>query len=113
MRSFMSYLRCMNRWTTIQFVDGSMVQVFVTNANFQNASGFVTRGSYKTLTCDGQHITNEQQAQNCMNRWVQVGLPNGVTISLFLTSYSNEYIGGTLQVGELTGLAGHIASVNC
>jgi hypothetical protein len=103
---------CLNKWSTIRFTDGTVVQVYLTSINFTNAAGFVPH-NIATVTCDGSVIQNTQHAQTCLNKWVQVQLPNGVRLSMYMTSYDDNYIGGSMQTSELLGLSGQIAGIEC
>lgn len=109
----MEILGCLNKWTTITFADGTKVQAYLTSLDFTSVTGFVTRSSIRTLTCQGVTIETAQQAEACMNNWVQVTLPNGITLSLNMTSYDDTYIGGTLRTSELMALSDRIAQVEC
>ncbi|WP_127581300.1 hypothetical protein [Paenibacillus koleovorans] len=111
--SLMSLMACMNRWVTVTLRDGTQLQVLVTQAGMNYATGFVSRASYRAVYCGGAAIQNEQQAQSCLNQWVQVELLNGIRLNLFLTSYNDRMIGGGLNPRELIGYAGLLADYHC
>ena len=75
----------MNKWVTIQLEDGTNLQVNVTSADFNYATEFLTRQSYSSLVCNGTAIQNSQQAEACKGQWVQLVLPNHISLSFYLT----------------------------
>lgn len=106
-------LQCMNKWVTIQLDDGTNLQVYVTSANFNFATGFLTRQSYNALVCNGTAIQNSQQAEACKGQWVQLLLPNQISLSFYLTHYDDHMVGGSFQSTQLLGLSNRVTSVQC
>ncbi|MDU0204660.1 hypothetical protein RQP52_26590 [Paenibacillus sp. PFR10] len=106
-------LQCMNKWVTIQLADGTNLHVYVTNANFNLASGFLTHQSYNSLICNGSAIQNSQQAEACKDQWVELVLPNHISLSFYLTHFDDHVIGGSFQSNQLFGLYNLVASVQC
>ncbi|NOU75588.1 hypothetical protein GC098_30150 [Paenibacillus sp. LMG 31458] len=106
-------LQCMNKWVTIQLEDGTNLQVNVTSADFNYATGFLTRQSYNSLVCNGTAIQNSQQAEACKGQWVQLVLPNHISLSFYLTHYDDQMVGGSFQSTQLLGLSNRVTSVQC
>jgi hypothetical protein len=108
-----SIMGCMNKWVTINFTDGTAIQAYLTSADFNQATGFLSRNSIRSVSCGGTVIQNAQQAQACMNQWVQVELPNNISMPMYLTQYEDQYIGGSFQTRALLGLSNQISGVQC
>lgn len=109
----MDAMGCLNKWVKIQFNDGTVLQAYLNSLDFSYVGGFIPRNSYKSLTCQGTLIQNEQQASTCLNQWVQIELPNGVNLSMYMTSFDNQYVGGSMQTSELLGLSDQITGIEC
>jgi hypothetical protein len=103
----------MNKWVTIQLEDGTNLQVNVTSADFNYATGFLTRQSYNSLVCNGTAIQNSQQAEACKGQWVQLVLSNHISLSFYLTHYDDQMVGGSFQSTQLLGLSNRVTSVQC
>jgi hypothetical protein len=106
-------LGCVNKWATIQFTNGTSLQAYLTSVDFSYATGYLPRNAALSLVCNGVAITNQQQAQACLNQWTQLTLPNGSQVSFYLTSYDNQYIGGSFQTTQLIGLSSLVTSITC
>lgn len=107
-------MKCLNKWATINFTDGTKVQAYLTSLDlFGSTAGYLTRGSYRSVTCQGAPIMTAQQAQGCMNRMVQVTLPNGVNLTMTMTYFDDKYIGGTFQTSQLIALSNQISAIQC
>lgn len=109
----MDAVGCLNKWAKIQFNDGYVVSAYLNSLDLSYVGGFIPHNSYKSITCQGTLIQNEQQASGCLNQWVQIELPNGVKLSMYMTSFDNQYVGGSLQTSELLGLSGQISGIEC
>lgn len=112
-RGISNILQCMNKWVAIQLIGGTNLQVYVTSADFNSATGFLTHQSYNALFCNGAAIQNSQQAEACKDQWVQLVLPNHISLSFYLTHYNDQMIGGSFQTTQLLGLSNQVTSVQC
>jgi hypothetical protein len=112
-RGISNILQCMNKWVAIQFVDGVNLQVYVTSADFNSATGFLTHQSYNSLVCNGAAIQNSQQAEACKDQWVELVLPNHISLSFYLTHFDDHVVGGSFQSNQLLGLYNRVTSVQC
>ncbi|KMM39193.1 hypothetical protein [Guptibacillus hwajinpoensis] len=112
-RSLFQFMNCVNQWITITFKNGQKFQVYPTSIGFTSVSGYVPHTVYNALTCRGSEIKSIAQAQGCLNQWVQVTLKNNITLSFYLTSYDEQYVGGNLQTNELLKYSDLIADVTC
>ncbi|MFS1512401.1 hypothetical protein VQL36_08205 [Chengkuizengella sp. SCS-71B] len=106
-------LNCMNNWVKINLVDGTVITAFLKSINMNRVEGFVSHNAYKSITCQGKVITNEEEAKPCINRWVTVMLHNGISLSFYLTRYDRNYVGGYLRVSELLPLLNQVESIDC
>ncbi|NBI30527.1 hypothetical protein ERL59_16380 [Chengkuizengella sp. YPA3-1-1] len=106
-------LSCMNNWIKIKLIDGTVITAFLKSFNMSQVEGFVSHNAYKSMTCQGKVITNEEEAKHCINRWVTVILHNDISLSFYLTSYDQNYVGGYLKVSELFPLLNKVESIDC
>jgi hypothetical protein len=104
---------CLNKWSTINFSDGTKVQAYLTSFDFSYTGGYLTRSGLRSITCQGTAIQTTQQGQGCLNNWVQVTFPNGVSLQMYLTFIDDSYVGGSFQTSGLMALSGQVSSIEC
>ncbi|MDP5273859.1 hypothetical protein [Chengkuizengella axinellae] len=106
-------LSCMNNWIRISLKDGTNITAYLSSFNMKQVGGFVSHHTYQTITCKGKVITNIEEAKSCINQWVDITLPNGISLSFYLTSYDENYVGGQLKTSELLPLFNKVENIVC
>ncbi|NDI34408.1 hypothetical protein [Chengkuizengella sediminis] len=106
-------LSCTNNWIEFKLTDGTVITAYLKSFNMNHVEGFVSHNAFKSMICQGKVIMNEEEAKPCLKQWVTVVLHNDMSLSFYLTSYNQNYVGGYLKISELLPLSNNVESVVC
>lgn len=107
-----SCLLANKKWLKINFPEGFSVIARLDYIATDMTTGFAKRENI-TINCDNKTIETKEQAQSCLNKWVQVKLPNNIILRLYLTYFAEKYIGGNFATEDLLALSEKVTDIEC
>lgn len=114
-RQYLEIFKCLDegrKWIKINFPEGFSLTTRLDYIAPDMTMGLVRRQNI-TLTCDGKTLETKEQGQSCLNKLVQVKLPNGITVGIYLTYFDEKYVGGNLVTNDLLALSEKVTSIEC
>lgn len=114
-RQYLEIFKCLNagyNWIKVNFSEGFSLSARLDSIAPDITTGFVRRKNI-TLICDGNTLETKEQAQGCLNKLVQVKLPNGIVLRIYLTHFDENYIGGNIVTSDLLALSEKVTNIEC
>lgn len=101
--NIMDLISCLQqgyKWIEFTFPDGRIITTRVDAMEGEYVTGYILHNNV-TVTCSGQVIQSSQEAQNCLNKWVKITIPNNIVLDFYLTHFDNFSIGGSFYQSAL------------
>lgn len=99
-------------WVKINFADGLSFVARIDYLGSDITSGFISRKDI-TLLCQGTPIETIPQSKDCLEKWIQIKLPNNIILSFYLNHFSEKYIGGYFSTNDLLVLSEQVRDIEC